>query len=149
MSISVTFGNLPPTAKSPKSPKGIIIENPLLKNAQFSYGGSALTTQRTSSALQTMPRSPLLAVTPNRDNMRQQHHLDHKTKSSLIATPGPPPKMSLSLMGGAAMPMQVSRKEHRCACQTIEQCLQTVCDSRRQKRRRMDRESIQQHNFLR
>jgi len=72
-----------------------------MKNAQFSYGGSI---QRTSTALQTMPRSPLLVVTPNRDNVRHQQELRKKT--SQIATPGPPPKMSLSLMSGMAMPMQ-------------------------------------------
>jgi len=102
------FGNFSsiqqPTTKSPKSPKGTIIENPLMKNAQFSYGESALTTHRTSFALQTMPRSPLMARTPNRDNL--QHQQEHKTKTSQIATPGPPPRMSLSLMGGMAMPMQ-------------------------------------------
>lgn len=51
-----------------------------------------------------MPRSPLLVVTPNRDNVRHQPEL--KKKTSQIATPGPPPKMSLSLMSGMAMPMQ-------------------------------------------
>lgn len=96
-----------PTMKSPKSPKGTIIENPLMKNFQFSNGGSALTTHRTSSALQAMPRSPLLAMTPNRDNLR---HQQLKTKTSQIAdTPGPPPTTSLSLMGGMGMPMQTNR----------------------------------------
>jgi len=97
------FSSAQPSMKSPKSPKGVIIENPLLKNAQFSYGVSTLSTQPTSSALQTMPRSPLLAVTPNRDNIRRQQ--EHKGKASKIATPGPPPKMSLSLMGSMAMPV--------------------------------------------
>lgn len=103
------FGNflsIQPPTKSPKSPKGTIIENPLMKNAQFSYGGSALTTHRTSSTLQTIPpRSPLIAVTPNRDNLRHRQE-DYKSRTSQIATPGPPPRMSLSLMGGMAMPMQ-------------------------------------------
>ena len=52
-----------------------------------------------------MPRSPLLAVTPNRDNVRQQG--EQKARMSQIATPGPPPRMSLSLMGGMAIPIQV------------------------------------------
>eukprot|EP00536_Pseudo-nitzschia_multiseries_P003161 jgi/Psemu1/318102/estExt_fgenesh1_pm.C_470008 len=52
-----------------------------------------------------MPRSPLTAMTPNRDNHQQQpHHNTKKTKP--MATPGPPPKMSLSLMGGLTTPMQ-------------------------------------------
>ena len=76
-----------------------------MKNVNFSYGGPSLTPQRASSALQTMPRSPLIAVTPNRDNFE---HQQRKAKASQIATPGPPPKMSLSLMSGMAMPMQVS-----------------------------------------
>lgn len=102
------FSSAQPTAKSPKSPSGTIIENPLLKGAQFSFGGSsALTTQPTSTALQTMPRSPLLAVTPNRDNIRHDNQGGQKARMSQIATPGPPPRMSLSLMGGMAMPIQV------------------------------------------
>ena len=109
------FGNflsIQPPTKSPKSPKGTIIENPLMKNAQFSYGGSALTTHRTSSTLQTIPpRSPLIAVTPNRDNLRHRQE-DYKSRTSQIATPGPPPRMSLSLMGGMAMPMQVSLRKN-------------------------------------
>eukprot|EP00535_Pseudo-nitzschia_heimii_P000819 CAMPEP_0197185030 /NCGR_PEP_ID=MMETSP1423-20130617/11088_1 /TAXON_ID=476441 /ORGANISM="Pseudo-nitzschia heimii, Strain UNC1101" /LENGTH=336 /DNA_ID=CAMNT_0042635993 /DNA_START=120 /DNA_END=1131 /DNA_ORIENTATION=+ len=101
------FSSLPPTAKSPKSPKGTIIENPLMKNAQFSFGGSALVSSQrtTTTALQAMPRSPLMALTPNRDdNNRHQQELKKKTRQ--IATPGPPPKMSLSLTNGMAMPMQ-------------------------------------------
>ncbi len=70
-----------------------------MKNAQFSFGS------KSSALVQTMPRSPLMALTPNRDSIRQQ---DYKARTSQIATPGPPPKMSLSLMGGMAMPMQVS-----------------------------------------
>ena len=111
-SIFGNFSSRPTTNnKSPKSPKGTIIENPLMKNAQFSsYGGSSLTHQPPST-LQTinMPRSPLMAMTPNRDNLQQHQQQHNKTnKMNQIATPGPPPKMSLSLMGGMAMPMQVS-----------------------------------------
>eukprot|EP00532_Pseudo-nitzschia_australis_P004783 CAMPEP_0168186296 /NCGR_PEP_ID=MMETSP0139_2-20121125/14346_1 /TAXON_ID=44445 /ORGANISM="Pseudo-nitzschia australis, Strain 10249 10 AB" /LENGTH=295 /DNA_ID=CAMNT_0008108273 /DNA_START=169 /DNA_END=1056 /DNA_ORIENTATION=- len=76
-----------------------MIENPYTKNAQF--GSLALTNQQSSSlTMRTMPRSPLIAMTPNRDNLKQQ-----KTKP--MATPGPPPKMSLSLMGGLTTPMQM------------------------------------------
>eukprot|EP00533_Pseudo-nitzschia_delicatissima_P015086 CAMPEP_0197278128 /NCGR_PEP_ID=MMETSP1432-20130617/18145_1 /TAXON_ID=44447 /ORGANISM="Pseudo-nitzschia delicatissima, Strain UNC1205" /LENGTH=308 /DNA_ID=CAMNT_0042744455 /DNA_START=47 /DNA_END=973 /DNA_ORIENTATION=- len=91
------FSTIPQPTKSPKSPKGVVIENPLMKNAQFSFGS------KNSALVQTMPRSPLMALTPNRDSIRQQ---DYKARTSQIATPGPPPKMSLSLMGGMAMPMQ-------------------------------------------
>ena len=95
------FGNFSSQPnKTPKSPKGTMIENPYTKNAQ--YGALTLTNQQSSSlALRSMPRSPLTAMTPNRDNLRQQ-------KVKPMATPGPPPKMSLSLMGGLTTPMQVS-----------------------------------------
>mmetsp|Transcript_4855 Transcript_4855/g.10855 ORF Transcript_4855/g.10855 Transcript_4855/m.10855 type:complete len:348 (-) Transcript_4855:15-1058(-) len=114
------FGNFssmqeqPAKKKPPKSPKGTIIENPLLKNVQFSsYGGgvSALTTTtRTTTTQQAMSlsRSPLVAMTPNRDNLQQGNQQSQKPAyAKQIATPGPPPRMSLSLMGGMAMPMQM------------------------------------------
>ena len=132
-SIFGNFSSTQPTTnykKSPKSPKGTIIENPLMKNAQFSYGGSALSTQQPSSTLQTMPRSPLMAMTPNRDNL--QHQQQHKTKKmNQIATPGPPPKMSLSLMGGMAMPMQVSlgRKTSQVRAHWVRSCRKIAIQS--------------------
>eukprot|EP00980_Cylindrotheca_fusiformis_P020757 scaffold7755_cov104-Cylindrotheca_fusiformis.AAC.2 len=84
--------------KSPKSPKvTTTIENPLLKSPQFLLGlGSGRTAANAAPALkpgneqqQTQARSPLTAVSINRQNRPNQ----------MQRTPGPPPKASLSLMG--------------------------------------------------
>ncbi|CAJ1940485.1 unnamed protein product [Cylindrotheca closterium] len=67
--------------KSPKSPKILTIENPLLKRPQFMLGA----TQMATTANQNQPRSPLASLSVNISQLT--------TKS-----PGPPPKASLSLM---------------------------------------------------
>jgi hypothetical protein len=85
--------------KSPKSPKVVTIENPLLKSPQFLLGGGR-TAANAAPALrpeneqqQSQSRSPLLTVSVNRPKPTQR-------------TPGPPPKASLSLMG--MLPVEVS-----------------------------------------
>jgi hypothetical protein len=73
--------------KSPKSPKPTL-ENPLLKNPQFLLGSSF---QAPSLISEHPPRSPLMPLNPNSATApKTTFH---------AATPGPPPKASLSLMG--------------------------------------------------
>jgi hypothetical protein len=111
------FDNISRPPKSPKSNKRMSgLENPLLKSGQFSFGGGGVSSSLTQSSSKTMPRSPLMNMSnSNRDpqNQRlqqpqQQSILKNGRKLSQLATPGPPPRMSLSLMGGMTLPMEVS-----------------------------------------
>lgn len=86
--------------KSPKSPKVLTIDNPLLKSPQFLFGGGRTAANSAAPSLrpendqqQSQARSPLLSVSVNRPRPTQR-------------TPGPPPKASLSLMG--MLPVEVS-----------------------------------------
>jgi len=96
--------------KSPQSPKGL--ENPLLKTGQFSsYSGGGISSTL-SQSVQTMSRSPLMAKNSNHDiqDQRQQQRqqtsvVKNRKSNQLLSTPGPPPKASLSLMGGMTLPM--------------------------------------------
>jgi hypothetical protein len=76
--------------KSPKSPK-MTLENPLLKNP---FMGGSTNTAAPLLISEQVPRTPLMPMTMNeRKKPPQQQQL------SFMATPGPPPKASLSLMG--------------------------------------------------
>jgi hypothetical protein len=89
--------------KSPKSPKGMTIENPLLKSPQFLFNGGRTAAnaapalrpeyEQQQSQNQSQSRSPLLPRSVNGPKPAQR-------------TPGPPPKASLSLMG--MLPVEVS-----------------------------------------
>lgn len=75
--------------KSPKSPKVVTIENPLLKRPQFMLGATQMATNQTTTIIseggnQSQTRSPLASLPVNRQ----------MTNTTL----GPPPKASLSLM---------------------------------------------------
>ena len=94
---------------SSKSQKGTRIENPFMKNAQFSYGGEAgmaSSLTQPTSALQTMSRTPLMQMTSNQHRNSSFQSKSNKS-NQILSTPGPPPKASLSL-GGMALPMEVS-----------------------------------------
>ena len=78
--------------KSPKSPKPTL-ENPFLKNPHSYMSATAATTA--PSLVPEQIRSPLMPMNLNDD--RQPKPANRSTFVS--KTPGPPPKLSLSLMG--------------------------------------------------
>jgi hypothetical protein len=115
------FDNISRAPKSPKSNKPMSgasgLENPLLKAGQFSFGGGGASSSFTQSSSKTMQRSPLMNMNnsnhePQNQRLQQPQQQsilkNSSRKLSQLATPGPPPRMSLSLMGRMTLPMEVS-----------------------------------------
>jgi hypothetical protein len=100
-----SFGDSSTSKSSKEEP---FLENPFLKNQQYSLGSRAAATAMDGQS----QRSPLGPLTTTTVNLQQQGTLSSSLKPSLKkpveAMPGPPPKMSLSLMQGISL-MEVSR----------------------------------------
>jgi hypothetical protein len=85
--------------KSPKSPKATL-ENPLLKNPSFLFGTNAA-----APSLVPEPKSPLMSSHTNSTNNNNNHRINRPVH----ATPGPPPKASMSLGMKLMAPMEQVR----------------------------------------
>lgn len=92
---TASYENSNGVPKSPKSPKVVTIENPLLKRPQFMLGATQMTPATNQHQTQNQPRSPLASLSVNRSGMANK-------------TPGPPPKASLSLMSMSVPATEVS-----------------------------------------
>mmetsp|Transcript_21782 Transcript_21782/g.24319 ORF Transcript_21782/g.24319 Transcript_21782/m.24319 type:complete len:297 (-) Transcript_21782:234-1124(-) len=79
----------------PKSPQSRL-ENPLLTGQFSSYSGGEIPS--------ILSRSPLMVK--NSNNNIQTSIVKNRKENQLLSTPGPPPKASLSLMGGLTLPME-------------------------------------------
>jgi hypothetical protein len=102
-----SFGDSSTTPKTSKG--GTVLENPFLKNPQYSFGSKAAAMD--GQHAQRSPLMPLATSTGNHQPQQQGSTPSSSLKSALkkpvLATPGPPPKMSLSFMQGVSM-MDVS-----------------------------------------
>jgi hypothetical protein len=85
--------------KSPKSPKATL-ENPLLKNPSFLFGINAA-----APSLVPEPKSPLMVSHTNSITAN-----NHRINRPVYATPGPPPKASMSLGMKLMAPMEQVRE---------------------------------------
>ena len=99
-----SFGDSSTTPKSSKG--GTVLENPFLKNPQYSFGNKAAAAMDGQQALRS-PLMPLASSTGNHQGSTPSSSLKPALKKPVLATPGPPPKLSLSFVQGVSM-MDVS-----------------------------------------